>query len=69
MQATLRKFSIVTLPLFCLYFLESTIYFAQFSKVVTKKVLIFDQMILIENEVVLLCVTMRERAKGFAAIT
>ena len=69
MQATLRKFSIVTLPLFYLYFLESTIYFAQFSKVVTKKVLIFDQMILIENEVVLLCVTMRERAKRFAAIT
>ena len=69
MQATLRKFSIVTLPLFYLYFLESTIYFAQFSKVVTKKVLIFDQMILIENEVVLLCVTMQERAKEFAAIT
>ena len=69
MQATLRKFSIVTLPLFYLYFLESTIYFAQFSKVVIKKVLIFDQMILIENEVVLLCVTMWERAKGFAAIT
>ena len=69
MQATLRKFSIVTLPLFYLYFLESTIYFAQFSKVVTKKVLIFDQMILIENEVVLLCITMRERAKAFAAIT
>ena len=69
MQATLRKFSIVTLPLFYLYFLESTIYFAQFSKVVTKKVLIFAQMILIENEVVLLCVTMQERAKGFAAIT
>ena len=69
MQATLRKFSNVTLPLFCLYFLESTIYFAQFLKVVAKKVLIFDQMILIENEVVLLCITMRERAKGFAAIT
>ena len=49
-------------------FSESTIHFDYLSKVLPKKMLLVSyEVVFIENEAVLLCVTMRERARAFTA--
>ena len=46
---------------------ESSIHFAKLRYFCLKRMLVSYKVIFIKNEAVLLCVTMRERARAFAA--